>query len=489
MFIFSYLSRIKNNKLFFSSYLSFVSWLIPSVLALVVPIFLISSIGEDGYGTYALLVSIAGYFTIADLSLDAFLIPKISSNDKNNNALIDGAKTSFILISIIVLIVSLILLNIFRINNILGLKEISSVTILFFGLYSASQLLLTVSYIIASGTQKLNLYNKKILYTNLLYVLTVFVLKYIGILTIESLIFTRLFANMLAVIDIIWTKSLLYDFKSVFIIFNKETLLFTKYSLLGKAISYASFNFDKIVLASFLTLHQVGIIAFPMQLGLAVVMGASRFCIPLLPISGEHINNFDVPLFDNTILHFIDIVLLFIGFCVSLLIIWIPFLLPHIYSSQIDLRYVQTPFSLIIIGFWMISWSSIPANVLPGWGKMKLNVFSSAIRAILIFAVMLILINNFEILSVGISILIGGLWEVLFLFWFLKKNQLYSSFQRALKLSLIVFIILISAIFINSFNFHYKYIFSLILTLIFFGYLLYNFRILKFKKKVNYEKV
>ena len=454
-----------------------------------VPILLIASIGEDGYGTYALLVSIAGYFTIADLSLDAFLIPKISCNDKNKNALIDGAKIAFILISMIVLVVSIILLIIFKNNNTLGLKNISFITIYFFGVYSASQLLLTVAYITASGSNKLNLYNKKVLYSNLLYVLSVFILKHLRILTIESLIFTRLLANLLSATDIFFTKAIFYNFKSVLLIFNKETVLFAKYSLIGKAFSYVSFNFDKIVLASFLTLDQVGIIAFPMQLGLAMVMGASRFCIPLLPISGEHINGYNIPLLDKIILHFIDIVLLLIGFCVSLLIIWLPYLLPHIYSSATDLRSIETPFSLIIMGFWMISWSSIAANILPGWGRMKLNVSSSATRAVIIFAIMLLFIKKLGILSVGISILVGGLWEVVFLFWFLKKNQFYFSLQRALKFSSLFLLLLTLAILINSLNHKYKYIFSFLLTLVSCCYLLYYFHVLKFVKNVFHEKV
>lgn len=460
-----------------------MSWLIPSALALIIPVFLISSIGEAGYGTYALLISIAGYFTIADLSLDAYLIPKISSKSGENNTLIEGTKASFILISLLVLISSLIILVFFKENNTLGLKDISIATILFFGLYSSSQLLLNVSYIVASGTHKLNKYNKRILITNLLYILIVFALKYFNLLRVESLIFSRLFANFIAVFDLIVSKSLFSDFKSILIIFNKETFIFSKFSIIGKAISYASFNFDKIVLASFLTLYQVGIIAFPMQLGLALVMGASRFCMPLLPISGTHSRNKESINFDSTIFYFVDIVLLLIGFCVSILIIWLPYLIPHVYSNKIDLSLVQAPFSLIIIGFWMISWSSIPANILPGWGKMKLNVISSAIRALIIFTVMLFFIKKLGMLSIGLSILLGGIWEVLFLLWFLKKNNFKKSFKRSLNLSGFIFLILVLAVILNNIILENRKLYSIILTVIFMLFLLNNFKILNFKKK------
>ncbi len=454
-----------------------------------VPIFLISAVGEDGYGAYALLISIAGYFTIADLSLDAFLIPKISSYKSDKSLIIAGAKVSFTVISIIVLTISLITLIIIQNNNVLGLKKIQFTTIFYFALYSALQLLLTGAYIIASGNGKLNEYNKKILYTNLLYIFNVFLLKHFKLLTIDTLILVRLAANLLAVADTVLTKSIVRDFKCIFLVFNKEMLLFTKYSLLGKAISYVSFNFDKMVLATFLTLDQVGIVAFPMQLGLAVVMGASRFCIPMLPISSDHANNKNMPLFDKTILYFIDIVLLVIGFFVSTFIIWIPYLVPHIYSSQIKLYSVQTPFSLILMGFWMISWSSIPANILPGWGRMKLNVLSSAVRALFIFSTMLLFIKKVGILSVGISILMGGLWEVVFLFWFLTKNRLYVSFQRARRLSLIVFVVMFSAIFINSLDFNHKLGCSILLNSIFLFYLFYHFQILNFKKCESWKNL
>lgn len=426
------MARLKSNSVLITSYLSFVAWLIPSAFSLMIPILLMRDAGVESYGIYALLVGVAGFFTIADLSMDAFLIPRIVEKT-NRNEVIRQSRKFFNLSAFLVFIVAVLCFYLFKKNNILNLNSITYLQILLIALFAASQLLVTSSYIEASGFERLNFYSARTLYINLANILAIFIMYKFGLLSIEALLFSKVITNYLISIRLVSVESL--EPKKVYLkyFFDEEALRFIKIALFGKFISVTTFNIDKIIIASYLTVWEVGIVSYPMQLGLAMLMGASKLCLPLLPISACDAPSAGATNLDRTVKSFVDILVLDIGIIVVLASLWIPNLVTHIYHTNFYDLNISVQFAAILVGFWLISFSGITSNILPGWKKMGVNIFSATVRGVIVILIMLLSIQSMGIFAVGFALIFAGIWELSFLIWFTWRYEMEMSRRRIFK--------------------------------------------------------
>jgi O-antigen/teichoic acid export membrane protein len=417
---------MKANSIVASSYLSFVAWLLPAGLSLLTPILLMRDVGVDGYGIYALLVSIALFFTVADLSLDAFLIPRIARKRANSAQVIAQAKRFFAIMALVVLVASGLCFQAFRLFDVFDLGRLTNPQLLLISVFTASQLLVTSSYIEASGTGMLNAYSWRTLYSNLGNIGAIASLHFFGLLSIETLLLCRVVTNLA-----IGTASMRFSPRSPAgqpPLLDSEALRFIKLALFGKFISIVTFNFDKIVIATYLTVRDVGIVSYPMQLGLALVMGASKLCLPLLPASA---GSTDGSVLDGTVKSVVGILIVDVGIVVLLVSLWAPNLVPIIYGATVKESEVSFQFAAIVVGFWLLSLSAITANILPGWNRMGLNVLSGTVRACIIMTVMFVTIHFMGIFAVGLALILAGFWEISFLVWFLWRNDMRESARLA----------------------------------------------------------
>ena len=425
---------MKSNTLLFTSYLDFVAWLVPAALSLMTPILLMRDLGVEGYGIYVLLISIALFFTIADLSMDALLIPRIAREKTKRDLVILQSRRFFVLAALLVFILSSLCFHVFRILDIFNLGSLTHMQLLLIALFTASQLLVTSSYIEAMGSGRLNSYSAKTLYINLGNLAAIVTMHLVGILIVENLLLCRVITNLLIGGRSIKTGAVDQKTLGYKLFFGPEVLAFMRIALFGKFISLVTFNCDKILIASYLTVRDVGLVSFPMQLGLAIVMGASKLCAPLQPVSASSYEDglVESDRMDYTLRSFINILVLDVGAVVLLIALWLPNLVPHIYGGVVDESEISFQFAIILVGFWLVSLSAIAANILPGWNRMGLNIFSATIRGCITLLVMFLSIHSMGIFAVCFALLLAGIWDISFLVWFLFSNGLTAAGRRAL---------------------------------------------------------
>jgi O-antigen/teichoic acid export membrane protein len=421
------------DKLLVTSYLNFVAWLLPASLSLITPILLMRDLGVEGFGIYALLISIALLFTIADLSMDAFLIPKIAKEKNKRELVIIQSMCFFTLAALLVFILSGLCFYVFRTLNLFNLGSLTNLQLLLIALFTASQLLVTSSYIEAMGSGSLNSYSTMTLYVNLGNFVAIIMMHLAGILIVESLLLCRIITNLLIGGRSIKAEAVYRYTKSLNSFFDHKVFAFMKIALLGKIISLVTFNFDKILIATYLTVRDVGLVAYPMQLGLAIVMGASKLCAPLQPVSANVDGKVGSSDMDSTVKSFLNILVLDVGAVVILISLWLPNLVPIIYGGVVDESEISFQFAIILLGFWLVSLSAIAANILPGWSRMGLNVFSATVRGCITILVMFLSIQSIGIFAVGLALLFAGIWDVCFLVWFLFTSGMPSAGKRALQ--------------------------------------------------------
>lgn len=424
---------MKFNTLLVTSYLNFVAWLLPAALSLMTPILLMRDLGVEGYGIYALLISIAFFFTIADLSMDAFLIPRMAKEKTKRDLVILQSRRFFALAALLVFILSSLCFHVFRTLDIFNLGSLTHKQLLLIALFTASQLLVTSSYIEAMGSGRLNSYSARTLYLNLGNIVAIVVMHLAGILIVETLLLCRIITNLLIGGKSIKERAVDRKTQSLDPFIGPEVIAFMRIALFGKISSLVTFNFDKIIIASYLTVRDVGLVSYPMQLGLAIVMGASKLCAPLQPISAYEDGSVGSGRMDGTVKRFINILVLDVGAVVVLISLWLPNLVPFIYGGVIDESEISFQFAIILVGFWLVSLSAIAANILPGWNQMGLNVFSATVRGCITMLVMFLSIHSMGIFAVGLALLLAGIWDTSFLMWFLFTNGMRAAGRRALQ--------------------------------------------------------
>ena len=423
---------MKHKTLLGSSYLNFVAWLVPAAFTLITPILFMRDLGLEGYGKYSLLISIALFFTIADLSMDAFLIPRIAREKTRRDLVILQSRRFFALAALLVFILSSLFFYAARTLDFFKLGFLTHLQLLLIAMFTASQLLVTSSYVEASGSGNLNSYNVRTLFFNSGNVLAIFLIHFAGFLTVETLLLFKIITNFLISGGSIIAGAIDRKISGYKPFIDAEAFAFMRVALLGKCISIAAFNFDKIIIATYLTVRDVGIVSYPMQLGLAIFMGASKLCVPLQPFAANEDAFARSGGMDSTVKSLIDILVLYVGILVLLVALWVPNLVPLVYDGAVDESEVSFQFAAILVGFWLISLSAIAANILPSWNRMDLNVFSATVRSFILMVVMFLAIHDLGILAVGLALIAAGIWEMYFLVWFLLSNDLKASCRRAL---------------------------------------------------------
>jgi O-antigen/teichoic acid export membrane protein len=304
--------------------------------------------------------------------------------------------------------------------------------LLLIALFTASQLLVTSSYIEAMGSGRLNSYSAMTLYVNLGNFVAIFMMHLAGILIVESLLLCRIITNLLIGGRSIKAGAVDRYTQSLNPFIDQEVFAFMRIALFGKIISLVTFNFDKILIASYMTVRDVGLVSYPMQLGLAIVMGASKLCAPLQPVSAYEHGQIGSSRMDSTVKSFINILVLDVGAMLVLITLWLPHLVPFIYAGVVDESEISFQFAIILVGFWLVSLSAIAANILPGWGRMGLNVFSATVRGCITMLVMFLSIHSMGIFAVGLALLLAGIWDMSFLVWFLFTCGMPAAGRRAL---------------------------------------------------------
>lgn len=463
----------------------YMGFVVNAIIYLLTIPFFIYKLGVDSYGVFSIVSVVIGYVSLVDFGIGTFLIKFIAEYrvkkeyDKINKMI----STSFILYLVLGFIGCGIILifSDFFVNSLfhipINLIEITKIVFIITSISFFYSLVFGVFSNIITGLQRFDISNIIQIIVRTLGAIAAILVLWIGYGLIEFVIVTALFGVIGITINVIIAKKLMPEirlFPRYFDIGLIKIMIGFSFSIfITNMLGIVIFNIDKLLIGIFLPIGQITIYTIGATLALFVLQISLTFTPTIVPAVSELNTKNDKNAIKELILRGTKFALL-----ISTPLTVIIFTL----ASPIVKFWVGADFTvsihilqILILGFFVNTFTHAFTATLVGIGKIKIYVYYSIISVIMNISLSTFLLLRIGVIgaALGTSITMIILSSIFTLYLFKRFDiSLFSLIEKIKNIIIICICLFILIYFLNNYfppiNLFWLLIYVCCITIIYF---------------------
>jgi O-antigen/teichoic acid export membrane protein len=419
-----------------------IEYIWPIILAFFLTPLIIRGLGIELYGIYILSTLFIGFLTFLDLGMTAASLKEISffyGQKKYNeiNNIFGATLAAYLFIgiagSIIVVLITEPLIEILKISaeNI----KIARFAFYFMAILFPINVMVGAISIIPKAIQRYDISTKISLFITTSHATLLFFIFKLGFGLKEVLIMGAITNLIAGIFYFIFSRR---NIKGLKINFNydkdliKRMFKFGGYASITNLSGTILFHLDKIIIGAILGVASVSYYSVPSNLSQKIHGGVTALTNIIFPLSselkGKGQNDKIVSMYFRS---FRLIIMLTTAGVTSVLIFhkeFISYWLGHDFASKSSFI-----FFILLITYYIVSYSAIPFYLTMGAGKSKVTAFFSSINALINIILIFLFINKFGLIGVAYAYLLSVITTPIFMRYAEKRILGLKGFEVILK--------------------------------------------------------